>query len=121
MTYSDAIAFFDDHFEVLKNMIVDETLSTNDVDGETCRSIERGLRLLAQAGHTYAAGLYCLVAATAGLEDHFPLETAQELYFKDGVQNAYYELAADIFDGRFPAGVRGAPAVWFFNSIPEKD
>ena len=52
MNHSDAIAFFDDHMDELKDMILDETLSTNDVDAETCRSIERGLRLLAGMGHT---------------------------------------------------------------------
>ena len=97
MEKEQVLAFFEDNYEKMKDMILSVTIWSDAPDENLCKTMAKGLQTLANSGSKRAAALYCATAGYRNNKGTFSDDVAMNLVFSVDAMNEYHKLIKDEF------------------------
>ena len=115
------VLFFDSDFEEVVDMIFNVAVFSLEPEKESCKTIESGLRKLAEYENKNACAVYAIITAYNNCCECFSESFALECVFKNKTLELYHEMAEkyfrEIVDEEFFSSLYSAPAMWLLEHI----
>lgn len=89
------MSLFEEKFELMKEMIIYCTVFVDEPKEEICKTLELGLKKLAESGNVDAAALYVMIMAYDNCCNCFSKTTARRLLFETNAIDKYLELICE--------------------------
>lgn len=125
LNINEIITLFDSDFDAIKDMILNTTVFSFEPEEEECKTIESGLRKLAECENKNACAIYAIVTAYDNCCNCFSKSFATEQIFKtksvENYHNILDEEFRDVVDEEYYSFLYSAPAIWLMEYVVEHD
>ena len=127
MTKEILLKIYEENTECINDMIISLTMFADEIDENVCKSLEKGLRILAENGNKQAAAMYGMATAYRGFENFFSEITASQLIFKLNAIDEYHKLLKStiVDNSSFPDDENSyflnAPSIWLAKALIESE